>query len=115
MAGAFEQRIMKQIPLVLALGLCTPPIRAADAPRPEPLPAGIATLPPVTGYWCRLPNGNWAWVEVQPQTNRPTTHHGGLPARRHWVNLTNRNRDGFRPDSVNGVKWFEDGRSYFSD
>ena len=106
---------MKRFSLVLMLGLCTP-VLAADRPQSAVSRNGITPLPPVHGCWCRLPNGQWVWTDVQTTgTANPQTRRVGAATKRHRENFINRTRDGFRPDVVNGIKWFQDGRSYFSD
>ncbi len=107
---------MKALVTALILGLSA---SLAAAAGPERVPPGKRTstpLPPVTGYWCRLSDGRWMWIDrrtgiATPAPQTPVFVPGPAP----WSNFPNRKPERFRPYEVNGIKWFLDGRSYFSD
>jgi hypothetical protein len=107
---------MKPLAMTLMLAMCGSAL-AADVSHAAAAAPVIATaqaappicrLPPVEGYWCLSREGNWFWIETG--TGRPK------PAPRTTAEkISGAMSKNFRPDSVNGIPWFRDGRSYFSD
>ncbi len=91
----------------------------AAAAGPEIVSPGkrVSTpLPPVTGYWCRLSDGRWMWIDTRTGIATPAPQQPVfVPGPAAWSNFSERNGRKFRPKEVNGIKWFLDGRSYFSD
>jgi len=105
---------VKRLALFLIFGWCLPalaigvPEEVSHGPRIEPLPR-------VNGYWCRSADGSWAWIANGDGMNPPHPRPRAVAKRRDPVSAPTRPKDRVRPDSVNGIKWFLDGRSYFSD
>src|SRR5258707_1049486 len=106
--------IVKSLALVLTFGWCAPAL-AAVASENVPRDTQIKPLPPVNGHWCQSADGNWVWIATGQSAKPPRLRPRASETRRNPVGAPTGLRDRFRPDSVNGIFWFLDGRSYFSD
>jgi hypothetical protein len=108
--------MMRALVVALILGVSAP---LAVAAGPEAIAPGqlISTpLPPVSGYWCRLSDGRWMWIDSRTGVATPPPQQPVLaPGPSAWSNFSGKSRRNVRPDEVHGIKWFLDGRSYFSD
>jgi hypothetical protein len=107
---------MKRLALALLLGLSTQAL--ATTPPETPIDRSqIAPTPPAVpggGCWRRTPSGSWVWIA--PSTPNAQGAGGGGNIYVYVPNALKRARQrNFRPDTVNGIKWYLDGRSYFSD
>ncbi len=115
---------MKSLALTLALGFCASGLTAIAADNST---TGVASAPPQAsarsgGYWCRANNGSWVWVA------RPTDAGKATPAAKPADAKTARRVETYYrgptaittyPDAdvrvINGINWYLNGRSYFSD
>ena len=109
---------MKSLLIALMLGFDASSLAAIPQGRPGDAERA-AVLPPVAGggCWCRTATGRWIWVapssEVPGSNPAQASSGGGIYIFR--PNGMFRHQHNFRPDSVNGIKWYLNGRSYFSD
>lgn len=119
---------MKSLFFVLLFGLCVP-VLAASGPDGKVTNKSLAApRAPATsgGYWCRAANGRLVWVKPAPENAIATVENpqqkpaNGARTRvysyyRPQPNVVTSYPDSFRPEVVNGIDWYLNGRSYFSD
>ena len=102
--------------IIVTLGLLAAIAAAAGPETVAPGNRVTNRLPPVTGYWSRLSDGRWMWIDTRTGIATPAPQQPVLvPGPAAWSNFSGRNRRNVRPYEVNGIKWYLDGRSYFSD
>jgi hypothetical protein len=116
---------MKSLFILLAFGVCVPALAAnPPAVKAAPAKAAASQTPGASGgYWCRAANGNYFWIApTTPIAKAPAESSQQKPApgptrvyTYYRPNVATTYPDSFRPEVVNGVDWYLNGRSYFSD
>jgi len=115
---------MKALTLLLILGTCTTVFGAGAseiADRAKKI-AGVQSTVAANGYWCRAANGSWVWMSPSVEATKTSNADSQSAAPRgtrvysyYRPNVVTSYPNDFRPEVINGINWYLNGRSYFSD
>src|SRR5450755_3114020 len=116
---------MSYVLFALALAFCGPALAANSAEggkavKKTSMERALATR---AGAWCRAADGRLIWM-TRPADGAKTATINPQPPPANGATRTDTNYrpnsvttypDSARPETVNGVNWYLNGRSYFSD
>ena len=115
---------MRTLCLVIVLGFATCALAAPpqSGTRVSKAAAVQATAKP-SGYWCRTVDGRSVWVPNKTEavaaktgaTNTPPQSSTAVRRYSYRPIVQTSYPDDITPEVVNGVEWYLNGRSYFSD